>query len=147
MNPTARPWVDVIFRRHPGDHTQRKLLPRSLQKPRADGVSSAYQFAIVGFPATTMTPLHFRKMLTEEIPKYAGSRPHLYPSSGYGMIVIASTTSNAIFLDPEAYKAPGPALTEADKQHNTLGNRFFLCWPWLRGFFPPLLQCWAVLSD
>src|SRR5205085_582961 len=67
-NPTAAPCVMVIFG-VTGDLTKRKLLP-ALCNLAQDNLLPQ-QFAIVGFATNDYTTEGFRKMLGEEIPKYA----------------------------------------------------------------------------
>ena len=67
-NPVGAPCVMVIFGAS-GDLTKRKLIP-ALCNLASDGLLSK-QFAIVGFAANDYTTETFRKMLTDEIPKYS----------------------------------------------------------------------------
>src|SRR5258708_14029186 len=67
-NPAAAPCVMVIFGAS-GDLTKRKLLP-ALCNLAQDNLLPK-QFAIVGFATNDYTTESFRKMLSEEIPKYA----------------------------------------------------------------------------
>src|SRR5258708_20305408 len=67
-NPTAAPCVMVIFGAS-GDLTKRKLLP-ALCNLAQDNLLPP-QFAIVGFATNDYTTESFRKILAEEIPKYA----------------------------------------------------------------------------
>jgi len=69
-NPTAAPCVMVIFGAT-GDLTKRKLIP-ALCNLTADDLLPK-QFAIVGFATNDYTTESFRKMLGEEIPKYAAA--------------------------------------------------------------------------
>ena len=69
-NPVGAPCVMVIFGAS-GDLTKRKLIP-ALCNLASDGLLSK-QFAIVGFAANDFTTETFRKMLTDEIPKYSGT--------------------------------------------------------------------------
>ena len=69
-NPTAAPCVMVIFGAT-GDLTKRKLIP-ALCNLAADDLLPK-QFAIVGFATNDYTTESFRKMLGEEIPKYAAA--------------------------------------------------------------------------
>ena len=67
-SPSATPCVMVIFGAS-GDLTKRKLIP-ALCNLASDGLLSK-QFAIIGFAANDYTTETFRKMLTDEIPKYS----------------------------------------------------------------------------
>src|SRR5260370_36496728 len=68
VNPTAAPCVMVIFGAT-GDLTKRKLLPALCNLAQDKLLPD--QFAIVGFATNDHTTESFRKMLGEEIPKYA----------------------------------------------------------------------------
>src|SRR5260370_7205772 len=68
MNPTAAPCVMVIFGAT-GDLTKRKLLPAICNLAQDNLLPQ--QFAIVGFATNDYTTESFRKMLGEDIPKYA----------------------------------------------------------------------------
>ncbi len=117
MNPTAAPCVMVIFGAT-GDLTKRKLIPALCNLAQDDILPK--QFAIVGFAGNDYDTASFRKMLTEEIPKYA---PAPIDSKLWDWMIER--------LDQQ--------ISEADKQHNTLGNRFFYLAVAPR-FFSPIAQ-------
>src|SRR5260370_41110211 len=68
VNLTAAPCVMVIFGAT-GDLTKRKLLPALCNLAQDDVLPK--QFAIVGFAGNDFDTGSFRKMLADEIPKYA----------------------------------------------------------------------------
>src|ERR1700716_2780570 len=67
-NPTPAPCVMVIFGAS-GDLTKRKLIPALCNLAQDSHLPK--QFAIVGFAANDYSTESYRKMLDEEIPKYA----------------------------------------------------------------------------
>src|SRR6267378_1573141 len=118
-NPTAAPCVMVIFGAS-GDLTKRKLIP-ALCNLAQDGLLPK-QFAIVGFAANDYTTENYRKMLSEEIPKYAPAPidPKLWEMMAERIYYVRGD-----FEDAEAYERLKAQIEEAEKKHNTLGNRFF----------------------
>jgi len=66
--PDASPCVMVIFG-ITGDLTKRKLIPALINLAKENLLSK--QFAIVGFAMNDYTTESFRKVLGEEIPKFA----------------------------------------------------------------------------
>jgi glucose-6-phosphate 1-dehydrogenase len=118
-NPTASPCVMVIFGAT-GDLTKRKLIP-ALCNLSEDGLLPK-QFAIVGFATNDYTTETFRKMLGEEIPKYAPSPIDL---KTWEWLSQQTYYVRGDFQDSEAYKRLKEQIEQADKIHNTLGNRFF----------------------
>jgi glucose-6-phosphate 1-dehydrogenase len=118
-NPAAAPCVMVIFGAS-GDLTKRKLIP-ALCNLAADGLLPK-QFAIVGFATNDYTTESFRKMLGEEIPKYAATPVDFkcWDSMAERIYYVRGD-----FQDAEAYKRLKEQVEQADKTHNTLGNRFF----------------------
>ena len=118
-NPASSPCVMVIFGAS-GDLTKRKLIP-ALCNLAHDGVLSQ-QFAIVGFAANDFTTETFRQMLTAEIPKFA-SGPIDQKLWNWFLERIYYVKGD--FGDKQAYEALKQQIDQADKQHNTLGNRFF----------------------
>ncbi|HKV64019.1 MAG TPA: glucose-6-phosphate dehydrogenase [Candidatus Acidoferrum sp.] len=119
MNPTASPCVMVIFGAT-GDLTKRKLIP-ALCNLAQDNLLPE-QFAIVGFATNDFTTDSFRKMLTEEIPKYAPSPVDL---KFWHEIAERIYYVRGDFQDAEAYKRLKDQIDQADKLHGTQGNRFF----------------------
>jgi glucose-6-phosphate 1-dehydrogenase len=118
-NPTAAPCVMVVFGAS-GDLTKRKLIP-ALCNLAADDLLPR-QFAIVGFATNDYTTESFRKMLGEEIPKYATTPVDLkcWDSMAERIYYVRGD-----FQDAEAYKRLRDQIEQTDKIHNTLGNRFF----------------------
>jgi glucose-6-phosphate 1-dehydrogenase len=118
-NPVGAPCVMVIFGAS-GDLTKRKLIP-ALCNLASDGLLSK-QFAIVGFAANDYTTESFRKMLTDEIPKYSGSP---IDQKLWNWFTERIYYVKGDFNDVQAYQRLKQQIDEADKQHNTLGNKFF----------------------
>jgi glucose-6-phosphate 1-dehydrogenase len=118
-NLAAAPCVMVIFGAS-GDLTKRKLIP-ALCNLAQDGLLPK-QFAIVGFAANEYTTESYRKMLGEEIPKYAPAPidPKLWEMMAERIYYVRGD-----FEDAEAYERLKAQIEEAEKKHNTLGNRFF----------------------
>src|SRR5258708_33238645 len=118
-NPTAAPCVMVIFGAT-GDLTKRKLLP-ALCNLAQDNLLPQ-QFAIVGFATNDYTTESFRKMLGEEIPKYAPAPVDLKFWDG---IAARIYYVRGAFQDAEAYKRLKEQIEQPGQLHNTLGTRFF----------------------
>jgi glucose-6-phosphate 1-dehydrogenase len=118
-NPSAAPCVMTIFGAT-GDLTKRKLIP-ALCNLAQEGLLPA-QFAIVGFAGNDFTTESFRKMLAEEIPKFAPAPidPKQWNSMSERIYYVKGD-----FQDAEAYKRLEAQISEADKKHSTLGNRLF----------------------
>jgi glucose-6-phosphate 1-dehydrogenase len=118
-NPIAGPCVMVIFGAS-GDLTKRKLIP-ALCNLAGDGLLSK-QFAVVGFAGNDYTTESFRKMLSEEVPKFA-----TIPVSQelWNWFAERIYYVKGDFGDIEAYKRLAQQVADADKEHNTHGNRFF----------------------
>src|SRR5260370_20674457 len=112
-------WGIVIFGGN-GDLTKRKLLP-ALCNLAQDNLLPQ-QFAIVGFATNDYTTESFRKMLGEEIPKYASAPVDLKFWDGIAERIYYVRGD---FQDAEAYKRLKEQIEQADQLHNTLGNRFF----------------------
>jgi glucose-6-phosphate 1-dehydrogenase len=117
-NPVGAPCVMVIFGAS-GDLTKRKLIP-ALCNLASDGLLSK-QFAIVGFAANDYTTETFRKMLTDEIPKYSASP---IDQKLWNWFTERIYYVKADFNDPHAYQMLREQIEEADKRHGTLGNKF-----------------------
>jgi glucose-6-phosphate 1-dehydrogenase len=118
-NPIAAPCVMVIFGAS-GDLTKRKLIP-ALCNLAGDGLLSK-QFAVVGFAGNDFTTESFRKMLSEEVPKFA-----TVPVSQelWNWFAERIYYVKGDFGDIEAYKRLAQQVADAGKEHNTQGNRFF----------------------
>ncbi|HXT75175.1 MAG TPA: glucose-6-phosphate dehydrogenase [Candidatus Eisenbacteria bacterium] len=129
----ASPCVMVIFGAT-GDLTKRKLIP-ALSNLAQDNLLSK-QFAIIGFATNDFTTESFRKMLTDELPKYAGAPidPKIWSWFTERIYYVRGD-----FEDPEAYKRLEQQIAEADKQHNTQGNKFFYLAVAPR-FFAPIVK-------
>ena len=119
MNPTAAPCVMVIFGAT-GDLTKRKLLPALCNLAKEELLPK--QFAIVGFAGNDFDTESFRKKLSEDVPNYAASP---VPPDLWNWFVERIYYVKGDFGDPEAYKRLQQQIEEADKRHNTQGNRFF----------------------
>jgi len=132
-NPAAAPCVMVIFGAS-GDLTKRKLIP-ALCNLAQDNLLPK-QFAIVGFATNDYTTESFRKMLGEEIPKYAPAPVDLKFWEGLAERIYYVRGD---FQDTEAYKQLKEQIEQADKLHNTLGNRFFYLAVAPR-FFSPIVK-------
>jgi glucose-6-phosphate 1-dehydrogenase len=118
-NPAATPCVMTIFGAT-GDLTKRKLIP-ALSNLAQEGLLPT-QFAIVGFAGNDFTTESFRKMLGEEIPKFA---PAPIDSKQWKWMSERIYYVKGDFQDAEAYKRLEQQIAAADKEHNTLGNRLF----------------------
>ena len=118
-NPIPSPCVMVIFGAS-GDLTKRKLLP-ALCNLAEDNLLST-QFAIIGFATNDFTTESFRKMLAEEIPKYA---PAPIDTKIWEWMSERIYYVRGDFQDADAYTRLEQQIKEADKKHNTLGNRLF----------------------
>ena len=102
-----------------GDLTKRKLIPALCNLAQEKLLPE--QFAIVGFSVDDFTTDSFRKMLLEEIPKFASPiDPELL-----GWMVGRVYYIKGDFQDPEAYQRLEQQIAEADKKYNALGNRLF----------------------
>jgi glucose-6-phosphate 1-dehydrogenase len=132
-NPTAAPCVMVIFGAS-GDLTKRKLIP-ALCNLALDGLLPQ-QFAIVGFATNDYTTEGFRKMLGDEIPKYA---PGPLDLKTWDWMRERIYYVRGDFQDVEAYKRLREQIEQADQIHNTLGNRFFYLAVAPR-FFSPIVK-------
>ena len=132
-NPIAAPCVMVIFGAT-GDLTKRKLIP-ALCNLAPDNLLSK-QFAIIGFAGNDFTTETFRKHLEEEIPKYSSTKidPAIWNWFAERIYYVKGD-----FEDAEAYKRLSQQIAEADKQHNTGGNRFFYLAVAPR-FFSPIVK-------
>jgi glucose-6-phosphate 1-dehydrogenase len=118
-NPAATPCVMTIFGAT-GDLTKRKLIP-ALCNLAQESLLPA-QFAIVGFAGNDFTTESFRKMLAEEIPKFA---PAPIDSKQWNWMSERIYYVKGDFQDANAFQRLEAQIAEADKEHNTLGNRLF----------------------
>ena len=117
-----------------GDLTMRKLIP-ALCNLAEDGLLPK-QFAIIGFAANDQTTEVFRKMLFDEIPKYAPAKIDL---KIWDWFLERIYYVKGDFQDPEAYKRLQQQIADVEKQHNTQGNRFFYLAVAPR-FFSPIVK-------
>jgi glucose-6-phosphate 1-dehydrogenase len=129
----AAPCVMVIFGAS-GDLTKRKLIPALCNLLQDDLLSK--QFAIVGFAGNDSTTEAFRKTLAEEIPRYASSKVDL---KVWDWLAERIYYVQGDFQDPEAYKRLQKQIAEAEKIHNTQGNKFFYLAVAPR-FFSPIVK-------
>jgi glucose-6-phosphate 1-dehydrogenase len=118
-NPPASPCVMVTFGAT-GDLTKRKLIPALCNLAEENLLSK--QFAMIGFSADDYTTESFRKMLAEEIPKFT-SQP--LDSKLWDWFTERFYYVKGDFQDPGAYKRLQQQIAEAEKKHQTLGNKFF----------------------
>jgi len=118
-NPLASPCVMVTFGAT-GDLTKRKLIPALCNLAEENLLSK--QFAMIGFSADDYTTDSFRKMLGEEIPKFT-SQP--FDLKLWDWFAERLYYVRGDFQDPDAYKRLQQQLEEAEKRHQTLGNKFF----------------------
>src|SRR5947208_7660722 len=132
-NPTAAPCVMVIFGAT-GDLTKRKLIPALCNLSQDDLLPK--RFAIVGFATNDYSTESFRKMLGEEIPKYAPAPVDLKFWEGMAERIYYVRGD---FQDTQAYQRLKEQMEQADKLHNTLGNRFFYLAVAPR-FFSPIVK-------
>ncbi len=118
-NSSAAPCVMTIFGAT-GDLTKRKLIPALCNLAQENLLPT--QFAIVGFAGNDFDTESFRKSLAENIPKFAALPidPKLLD-----WIIQRIYYVKGDFSDAEAYKRLEQQIAEADKKHNTLGNRLF----------------------
>jgi glucose-6-phosphate 1-dehydrogenase len=103
-----------------GDLTKRKLIPALCNLAGENLLSK--QFAMIGFSADDYTTESFRIMLGEEIPKFT-SQPldlKLWDWFAERLYYVKGD-----FQDPDAYKRLHQQIEDAEKQHQTLGNKFF----------------------
>jgi glucose-6-phosphate 1-dehydrogenase len=119
LNPTPSPCLMVIFGAT-GDLTKRKLIPALCNLAQENLLSK--QFAIIGFAANDFTTESFRKMLSDEIPKYVDSP--IDPKT-WAWFTERVYYVKGDFGDPQAFQRLEQQIIEADKQHDTKGNKFF----------------------
>jgi len=102
-----------------GDLTKRKLLPALVNLAR-EGLLSR-QFAIVGFAFDQMNTNSFRELLTKEINEFS-AEPVDQKLWQWFLERIYYVQGN--FSDDAAHQRLKDQLAEAEKKHNTQGNRF-----------------------
>jgi len=127
------PCVMVIFGAT-GDLTKRKLIPALLNLAQEEVLSK--QFAIVGFAGNDLTTETFRKSLGEGMPQFA---PDPIDLKMWEWLSQRIYYVKGDFQDPEAYKRLQQQIREAEKLHNTGGNKFFYLAVAPR-FFAPIVQ-------
>ena len=132
-NASASPCVMVIFGAT-GDLTKRKLIP-ALCNLAQDNLLSK-QFAIIGLATNDQTSESFRKLLTDEVPKYAGTG---FDRKIWDWFAQRIYYVKGDFQDAEAYKRLQQQIAQVEKTHNTLGNKFFYLAVAPR-FFSPIVQ-------
>ena len=115
----AAPCVMVIFGAT-GDLTKRKLIPALLNLAQEDILSK--QFAIVGFAGNDLDTESFRKTLGQEMPNFA---PDPIDLKMWEELAKRIYFVKGDFQDPAAYQRLKAQIAEADKAHNTGGNKFF----------------------
>jgi glucose-6-phosphate 1-dehydrogenase len=103
-----------------GDLTKRKLIPALCNLAQENLLPK--QFAIIGFAGNDYTTESFRKILTDEIPKYA---PAPIDQALWNWFTERIYFVKGDFDDAEAYRRLEKQIEAADKEHNTQGNRFF----------------------
>jgi glucose-6-phosphate 1-dehydrogenase len=128
--PVPSPCVMVIFGAT-GDLTKRKLIP-ALCNLAEDNLLPK-QFAIIGFAANDLDTESFRQILTEEIPKYTPAKVDL---KIWDWFLERIYYVKGDFEDLAAYQRLKEQIEVADKQHNTLGNKFFYLAVAPRFFYP-----------
>ncbi|GAC1701964.1 MAG: glucose-6-phosphate dehydrogenase [Candidatus Acidiferrum sp.] len=103
-----------------GDLTKRKLIPALCNLAKDNLVSK--QFAIVGFAGNDFNTETYRQMLATEVPKYSSAPidPQIW-----SWLIERIYYVKGDFDDAESYKRLQTQIEQADKEHNTLGNRFY----------------------
>jgi glucose-6-phosphate 1-dehydrogenase len=133
----AAPCVMTIFGAS-GDLTKRKLIPALCNLAQEELLPA--QFAVVGFATNDFTTESFRKMLTEEIPKFA---PAPIDPKQWSWMSERIYYVKGDFQDAEAYKRLEEQIAEADKKYGALGNRLFYLAVAPR-FFSPIAKMLGV---
>jgi glucose-6-phosphate 1-dehydrogenase len=129
----AAPCVMVIFGAT-GDLTKRKLIPALINLAQENLLSK--QFAIVGFAMNDYNTESFRKVLGEEIPKFA---PEAIDLKMWEWLAERIYYIKGEFQDAEAFQRLKQQIVEAEKKHNIAGNRFFYL-AVAPKFFSPVVQ-------
>ena len=127
------PCIMVIFGAA-GDLTRRKLLPALYNLAKAQLLSR--EFAIVGVAHNAMSTDDFRKKLSEDIRRYAGSEidPDIWEWFTRRIYYVT-----AEFDDKDLYSKLKTDLAKVDKDHSTHGNYFFYLATAPR-FFGPVVE-------
>jgi len=133
ISSVAAPCVMVIFGAT-GDLTKRKLIPALLNLAQENVLSK--QFAIVGFAGNDLATDSLRQTLSEEIPRFA---PDPIDLKMWEWLAQRIYYVKGDFADPQAYQRLKQQIAEADKIHNTGGNKFFYLAVAPR-FFAPIVQ-------
>ena len=118
-NSEAAPCVMVIFGAT-GDLTKRKLIPALINLAQENLLSK--QFAIVGFAMNDYTTESFRKVLGEEVPKFA---PAAIDLKMWEWLAQRIYYIKGEFQNADAFQRLKQQIVEAEKKHNIAGNRFF----------------------
>ena len=129
----AAPCVMVIFGAT-GDLTKRKLIPALINLAQENLLSK--QFAIVGFAMNDYTTESFRKVLGEEMPKFA---PEAIDLKMWEWLAERIYYIKGEFQDAEAFQRLKQQIVDAEKRHNIAGNRF-LYLAVAPKFFSPVVQ-------
>src|SRR6266568_1934050 len=129
----ADPCIMVIFGAA-GDLTRRKLIPALYNLAKAQLLSR--EFAIVGVSYGTMTTQDFRKKLSDDIRRYAGSEvdPDIWEWFTRRLYYIP-----AEFDDKNLYPQLKTTLEKLDQEHSTHGNFFFYL-ATAPDFFGPIVE-------
>src|SRR5271157_5362007 len=114
-NTEAAPCVMVIFGAT-GDLTKRKLIPALINLAQENLLSK--QFAIVGFAMNDFTTESFRKVLGEEIPKFA---PVTVDLKMWEWLAERIYYVKGEFQDAEAFQRLKQQIVDAEKQHISPG--------------------------
>jgi glucose-6-phosphate 1-dehydrogenase len=138
ISNAAGPCVMVIFGAT-GDLTKRKLIPALLNLAQENILSK--QFAIVGFASNELDTESFRKTLGQEMPNFAPDPIDLklWEELSQRLYYVKGD-----FKDPAAYERLQRQIAEADRIHNTGGNKFFYLAVAPRFFAPIVDQLGAV---
>lgn len=115
----ASPCVMVIFGAT-GDLTKRKLIPALLNLAQENILPK--EFAIVGFAVNDLDTESFRKTLGQEMPNFA---PDPIDLKMWEELSQRLYFVKGEFQDPAAYQRLKTQIEEADKAHQTGGNKFF----------------------
>jgi glucose-6-phosphate 1-dehydrogenase len=135
VEPTAAgdPCVMVIFGAT-GDLTKRKLIPALLNLAQEEVLSK--RFAIIGVAGNDLGTESFRKTLGEEMPQFA---PDPIDLKMWDWLKERIYFVKGDFQDADTYKRLKQQIDEADKIHDTGGNKFFYLAVAPR-FFAPIVQ-------
>lgn len=103
-----------------GDLTKRKLLPSLYNLAAANLLPR--QFAIIGYAYQNGTNESFREQLTQDMKNLATNTadPHVWD-----WLLERIHYVQGDFQDPAGYQRLATKLAEVEKDHGTLGNRFY----------------------